>query len=66
MLCRLEVNLFEYKEVLISYRTVFQKAKHEVFVLIRDDNYARWRKTMAFSSFFREILMYNTEERSVF
>jgi hypothetical protein len=49
----------DYREVILGYRSIFQKAKHEVFVLIKDDNYARWRKTMTFSTFFKEIHIYN-------
>ncbi len=49
-----------YKEILSGYRGLFQKAKHEVFVLIRDDNYSRWRRTDSFKHFFDEMKTYHS------
>ena len=45
----------EYFQILESAFSLFSPAKHEVFMLLKDDNYSRWNKTEAFDAFIAEM-----------
>jgi hypothetical protein len=47
-----------YNEALQLVPSLFFQAKHEVFMLLKDDNYARWNKMESFEQFIAEMKPY--------
>lgn len=52
------IALSFYNEVLQTVPALFSQAKHEVFMLLKDDNYARWNKMESFQQFINEMKPY--------
>jgi hypothetical protein len=52
------VSLSEYHSLLHATSVVFSRAKHEVFMLLKDDNYARYNKTQEFENFISNMKPY--------
>jgi hypothetical protein len=46
----------ECNGVLQGFGTLFAKAKQEVYLLMREDSYKRWRRTEGFSNFIMDSL----------
>jgi hypothetical protein len=47
-----------YNEALQAVPSLFFQAKHEVFMLLKDDNYARWNKMESFEQFIAAMKPY--------
>jgi hypothetical protein len=47
-----------YNEALQTVPSLFFQAKHEVFMLLKDDNYARWNKMESFEQFIAAMKPY--------
>lgn len=54
-----KIDLSEYFDLLDLAFTLFSPAKHEVFVLLKDDNFARWNKTASFEAFVHSMNPYD-------
>lgn len=43
-------------DVFEGYAVLFAKAKHEVYLLMREDSFKRWRRTEGFSRFIMDVI----------
>lgn len=52
------LSIAVYQELMQTAFSLFSRAKHEVFMLLKDDNFARWNKSVTFISFIQEMKPY--------
>jgi hypothetical protein len=57
------VSLTEYHAVLRNISELFSRPKHEVYMVLRDDCYARFKRTPEFDEYILKMRPYSAQER---